>query len=534
MRLVLLGLVLSPALFAQMPAVPVPPENPITPAKAVLGKMLFWEEQLSHDDTMACATCHMPKAGGGDLRLGRHPGVDGQWNTSDDRFASPGVLRSDAQRRYVRDPVFGFTPQVTRRASPSNLGAAAYASLLFWDGRANGTFKDPLSGQTAIQTGGALESQALGPNLDAAEMGHPGRSWAQVTAKVQAARPMALATNLPADVTTALTGAPDYPELFRRAFGDPAITPVRIAFAIATYQRTLIPDQTPWDAYQRGNQNALTLNQAYGWTRFQGAGCTACHVPPLFTDHSFRNIGLRPIAEDTGRQEVTGLAGDRGRFKVATLRNVALKTSHMHSGHLENLNWVMEHYEGHTQWHLDNIDPMFLALQLSSFDRPALLDFLTNGLTDPRVKAETAPFDRPTLRSERAPNREYGAGTAGAGGLVPLVLGQQPAFVGALGFRIGLGGGLGGAPALLVLAAAAFEPPVYVGSIPVNVDPALSVVLPLTLNGTGVGAGAATAVLPIANDPALRNALLFTQGFVADALAPGSVAASRAVEFRVQ
>ena len=63
---------------------------------------------------------------------------------------------------------------------------------------------------------------------------------------------------MPADVAAALSGNPSYPDLFQAAFGDGAITPVRIGMAIASYERTLVPDQTPWDRFMRGDQDAMT------------------------------------------------------------------------------------------------------------------------------------------------------------------------------------------------------------------------------------------------------------------------------------
>ena len=75
---------------------PAPFENRTTAEKALLGKALFWDEQLSSDNTMACGTCHRPGAGGADPRLGRHPGPDALFHSADDRLGSPGVVRSDA------------------------------------------------------------------------------------------------------------------------------------------------------------------------------------------------------------------------------------------------------------------------------------------------------------------------------------------------------------------------------------------------------------------------------------------------------
>ncbi|VAX42527.1 hypothetical protein MNBD_PLANCTO03-1369, partial [hydrothermal vent metagenome] len=71
------------------PPVPVPTENPMTEEKRILGKMLFWDEQLSSDNTMACGTCHRPGAGGIDPRHGLNPGPDGIAGTEDDRTGSP-------------------------------------------------------------------------------------------------------------------------------------------------------------------------------------------------------------------------------------------------------------------------------------------------------------------------------------------------------------------------------------------------------------------------------------------------------------
>src|SRR5262245_48176313 len=76
-----------------VPPVPVPPENPITEPKRVLGKILFWDEQLSTSNTVSCATCHNPAVGGSDSRPRvRNAGVDGVLNTVDDLFGSSGII----------------------------------------------------------------------------------------------------------------------------------------------------------------------------------------------------------------------------------------------------------------------------------------------------------------------------------------------------------------------------------------------------------------------------------------------------------
>ncbi len=136
-----------------LPPVPVPPENPITEEKRVLGKILFWEEQLSSDNTVACGTCHrLDTAGGGDPRLNYNPGSDGIFGTEDDVYGSRGIRHYDADGTPVDDPLYGHEPRVTRRNAQPFI-TAAWAEDNFWDGRASGTFRDPLTNEILIPTG---------------------------------------------------------------------------------------------------------------------------------------------------------------------------------------------------------------------------------------------------------------------------------------------------------------------------------------------------------------------------------------------
>ncbi len=399
-----------------LPPVPFPPENPYSEAKRVLGKILFWDEQLSTDNTVACGTCHRPSFAGGDPRLGLHPGADGQFGTVDDIIGSPGVVRRNSAGEPINDPIFGFDPQVTGRNAPPYF-AAMFAPDSFWDGRADSTFINPENGGTAIQTGGALESQAVGPILSSAEMACDGRTWDDVRAKLTSVTPMLLASNIPPDVQLALDAAPTYAQLFTTAFGTPTINARRIAFAIATYERTLVANQTPWDAFIAGNPNALTNAQRQGWDFLRNnTVCLACHRPPQFTDDNFHNIGLRPAAEDIGRQAVTGNNNDRGRFKTPSLRNVGLRDTLMHVGWITDVQDALNFYNagtqntGHTQF-TANQSPIpgngpinqINQINIPPQAQPAIIDFLNNGLTDPRAAAESFPFDRPTLITEMQP-----------------------------------------------------------------------------------------------------------------------------------
>ena len=387
---------------AQLPPVPVPAENPITEPKRVLGKILFWDEQLSSDDTTACGTCHRPGSGGADPRFGRHTGTDR--GTIDDVWGSPGVVYMNEAGESLEHPIFGFEPQVTRRVAPSNFGAL-WAAEVFWDGRAGPQFLDPQSGEVAIAEGGALENQVLDSLSNPAEMTHPGRTWDDLTGKLRRVRPLALARDFPVDVSEALTEHPDYPALFRAAFGDDGITVVRIAFAIATYQRTLVADRTRWDRYMAGDETALTEQAEFGWRVFQRLRCVNCHEPPLFTNNDFFNIGLRLSEFDTGRQGVTDDPEDAGEMRVPSLRNVGLRTRLMHTGEFGRLSEAITFYN--TAMALPGVDEVpgvgTYVFDLTGFDSYDLDAFLRTALLDPRVAEETFPFDRPTLGSELEP-----------------------------------------------------------------------------------------------------------------------------------
>jgi len=408
--------------------IPVPSENPITESKRTLGKILFWDEQLSSDNTTACGSCHEPHTGGGEENPVIHPGPDNIFSTKDDVVGSAGIRQYSHDMVLEKGKNFSFGPQVTDRASPSNIGAM-FSTSLFWDGRAKDVFVDPENtNEVVIETHGALESQALGPILSSVEMAKKDRSWQEVVNKLQKVIPLALAADIPEDSQATLSMHADYPALFSDAFGDSSITPVRIAMAIATYERTLVPDQTPWDKFVAGDQTAMTQEQIAGWEFFDEATvCGNCHEPPLFTDNKFHNIGLRPAEEDIGRQNVTQSSDDFGRFKTPSLRNSGLRKSLMHTGWITNPRDGIDFYNAvadaengignrHQQF-TDNqsaiptanpnvfVDYHTLSMaSTSDTTKNNVAEFIANGLTDARVANEEFPFDRVTLASERKQN----------------------------------------------------------------------------------------------------------------------------------
>jgi hypothetical protein len=345
-----------------------------------------------------------------------------------------------------------------------------------------------------------------------------------ISEKLSTARPLDLATNSPGDLSTFLAGPSgrvSYPELFRRAFGTPEITARRIAFAVATYERTLISNQTPWDAFIAGDPNAMTPNQVQGWNNFNAPGphCNTCHVPPLFSGNGFRNIGLRPITEDNGRQAVTGLAVDAGRFKVPSLRNVGLRTRFMHTGIFTTIPQVLAFYDqapGAPVMFQQNLDPAAANINVPPNVGGPIDDFIRNALTDPRVAARQFPFDQPTLAAERVVDRPSvidGTGVAGAGGVTPQVIVEAPGLLHSLAFRVGLAGARGNAPAQLGVSR---TPPVNGRITPEFFDG----------GGTTTSAGMTTAHPFLSIRDVAPGTVLFYQWFVTDASAVGGQALS--------
>ena len=523
------GAVLSPAALgvamfsagsgprgSMLPDVPFPVGNEFSEDKRVLGKILFYDEQLSTDNTVSCASCHSQTSGGSDRRRVRQPGPDAILNTPDDIFASPGVINQDEQLDYLAHPVFGLNRQVTNRAAPSVINAG-YALEIFWDGRANDTFHDPVTGEVLLSGFAALENQAAQPPLTTSEMAHHGRDWPLVTGKLAHARPLALASDVPPDMAAAVLDARTYPELFRRAFGDAEITPARIAMAIATYERTLVSDQTPWDAFFLGDPTAMTAQQIRGWQVFDAVRCTFCHLPPLFTNNGFANIGLRPVAEDRGRQNVTGLNSDRGRFKTPGLRNTGLKSSYMHNGAFTTLAQVVDFYAGPKPFP-DNVDG-FANVNLTQQQRADLTVFLETALTDPRVEQGVFPFDAARLFFDPAnqPNPLIlpETGTPLASGVLPRIIAVTPPLIGADDFKVGLTDVPEGTQAVLHLS--------YQEPIDGQVSPDM-VLGPYTASHPDGLAAAATAHWPIPFSPLLDGTTVYMQWVVDD---PGAETAAR-------
>ncbi len=500
-----------------------PLQNQPNEAKRVLGKILFWDEQLSTDNTVSCGTCHIPSAGGSDPRPAVNPGFDNVFGTPDDVVGSKGVAAMDEMDEYLRHEIFGLEPQVGNRVSSTNL-MAMFAGSLFWDGRAEFSFVDPESGQELFQSGvGGLEIQALAPIMNTSEMAHEGRTWTQVKDKLAGIRPLALASEIPTDMRDAILARPTYNELFEDAFGDPQITAVRIAYALATYQRTLVPNQTPWDLWNAGDAGAMTPAQVNGFQAIQGSACGFCHAAPTFTNNDLMADGVRPSFEDLGRGAVTGFSSDNGKFKTPTLRNAGLRPHLMHNGRFD-LDQVFDFYA-----HRDGLAPFtedahFLVRNPIEFDPETeadVKDFIVNALTDPRVAGEEFPFDRPALYSEVVDFNPilFGSGVPGTDGVVPAMIARGVPNLGNDGFKLGVTDALNGATAFVAVSSTAPE-----GDLLDTSD----LRGPFTLSGgadpmTGTG----TFRYPIPNDPTLDGTTVYLQWLVSDPSAPGGFARSK-------
>lgn len=511
---------------------PQPPGNPVTLAKANLGKALFFDEQLSSTRTVACATCHQASQGGTDPRTlaaaaaATHPGPDLEYGTADDVLGSPGVPLHEADGTYAWSPSFGVQPQVTSRKSPATINAA-YAPLLFWDGRAAPVFTDPVSGTIVLPNGAALESQAVAPILSSAEMAHVGRTWEQVVDQLRSVRPLALSPAVPAALATWIAGR-TYAQLFEEAFGTPEVTAARIGMAIASYERTLFSNQTPFDAAAAGQPGALTPQEASGRNLFGLLGCAVCHAGSLLSDNVFHYIGVRPSGEDLGRFALSGNPADIGAFRTPSLRNVALRAPYMHGGQFATLEEVVDFYDRGGDFDAPNKSPLVRPLDLTAQQKADLVAFLRRPLTDARVAAQTSPFDPVALygQSSRVP-RVFGTGVAGTDGFVPQVEAIEPPVAGNPNFTVALHGALGATTAVLVIDS---EDP---GTGPTIPAMAAFARVAVAVQGVGAGAGFASTSFFIADGPGLVGAAFTGRWFVIDPGAAGGVAVSPAFRFTI-
>ncbi len=192
----------------------------------------------------------------------------------------------------------------------------------------------------------------------------------------------------PARVVQKLNRHATYPSLFRKAFPDrDTIDGTQMLRALSQFMAVLVSADSRYDRHSRGETGAdLTAQELSGLSIFQKK-CTTCHSGELFTDQTFRNNGiLADFTVDKGRFEVSGLPDDVGKFKVPSLRNVAVTFPFMHNGRKKTLEDAVEHYASGVK-DSPTLDPLLkqngkLGIELSAAEKADLVAFLKT-LTDP-------------------------------------------------------------------------------------------------------------------------------------------------------
>jgi cytochrome c peroxidase len=292
-----------------LPPVIWPEENPYTPEKAELGRLLYFDSRLSSDASVSCASCHDPAKA-----------------FTDGAAVSTGILKQTGGRS---------APTVINRA---------YSLAQFWDGRA-----------------ATLEEQAKGPIANPIEMTKHKDAAEAHKACVECLRAI-----------------PGYVERFEKVFGAKDFTIDHVAQAIATFERTILSGNAPFDRYKAGDKNAMTEAQVRGMhVFFQKATCDRCHIGFNFTDGSYENIGIGmdKLNPDLGRYLVTKREQDKGAFKTPTLREIEHTAPYMHDGSLKTLEEVVEHYDKggiKNPW----LNERMVPLKLTKEEKADLVQFL--------------------------------------------------------------------------------------------------------------------------------------------------------------
>jgi cytochrome c peroxidase len=189
-------------------------------------------------------------------------------------------------------------------------------------------------------------------------------------------------------VVARLQSMPEYPPLFQAAFGSPGIDSVRVTKAIAQFERTLVSFNSRYDRFHfLGDSSALSPAEMRGRDIFMRDGhCVDCHSEVLLSDGAMRNNGLDVVSADPGLGAVTGQPSHFGRFKVTTLRNIAVTGPYMHDSRFQTLEEVVDFYALNVHTNAQNLDAHMApwvdgTIDLDAQERADLVAFL-HALTD--------------------------------------------------------------------------------------------------------------------------------------------------------
>lgn len=176
------------------------------------------------------------------------------------------------------------------------------------------------------------------------------------------------------DILKMLKSKPGYVQAFDRAYPGEGVTQETLGKALASFERTVISQGAPFDAWVHGKNSAISPAAQRGFDLFTGkANCVACHFGPNFTDEGFHNIGLN--GDDMGRFAKLPIKISKGAFKTPTLRDVALTAPYMHNGSYRTLEEVIDHYDRGGD-NKDNLDPSMHPLGLTAQEKSDLVQFL--------------------------------------------------------------------------------------------------------------------------------------------------------------
>ena len=261
------------------------------------------------------------------------PRLSGEGNMSCASCHNPALGWSDGlpTAKGVKSAVLG-------RASPTVLNAG-FNTIQMWDGRK-----------------ASLEDQAMGPMEANMEM------------NMDIAR-----------LFTWLNGNAGYQVLFEKAYPGEGINAKTVSKAIASFERTAISNNSPFDHWVKGDAQALNAQQVEGFKVFLGKGnCVSCHSGPNFTDNGFHNLGLASYGNkepDMGRYAIKPLAAMKGAFKTPTLRDIARTAPYFHDGSAKTLLDVVEHYNSGGTVKTD-LSPNIKPLSLNDGEKKALVAFM--------------------------------------------------------------------------------------------------------------------------------------------------------------
>ena len=180
---------------------------------------------------------------------------------------------------------------------------------------------------------------------------------------------------------------PIYVKLYSQAFLDKQINSENMLKALGQFMAMMVSSNSRFDKFRRNESGGnLAMEEAEGYAFFNQK-CASCHATDLFTDNSFRNNGLpvNSALNDMGRYRVTLLDADLLKFKVPSLRNIALTAPYMHDGRFLTLDAVLNHYSS-GMVNSATLDPSLnnsgtLGIPLSSQEKTQLIAFLKT-LTD--------------------------------------------------------------------------------------------------------------------------------------------------------